>query len=267
MKLIEFIKSFIKKTPDSLSLVLSGGGARGAIHLGVMQALDEHEIKIEAVSGTSIGAIVGALYCAGMSPLEIKKLMETKKFASVFQLSWNRKGLLTMTKLKKTLAEFIPVNDFQSLRTPFYCCVSNLESGKFEIIDKGDLSRAVLASASIPILFAPIEINGQHYVDGGLLNNLPVEPFQGKSNVLAIHVNNYKYLGSENIRSIAERVFTLVSRQTARNKLEKCDYVIEPLLDKTYRVLDFRNTGELFDIGYNEGLKFVRGIKKPAGPK
>jgi NTE family protein len=257
MKFFEFIKSLRKKTFGGLSLVLSGGGARGAIHLGVLQALDEHDIKIEAVSGTSIGAIVGALYCAGMSPLDIKKLMETKKFASVFQLSWNRKGLLTMTKLKKTLTEFIPVNDFQSLKIPFYCCVSNLESGKFEIIDSGDLSKAVLASASIPILFAPIEINGQHYVDGGLLNNLPVEPFESKKNVLGVHVNNYKYLGSENIRSIAERVFTLVSRQTAKSKLAKCNYVIEPLLEKPYRVLDFRNTAELFEIGYEEGKKFV----------
>lgn len=263
MKLVQYIRSLIKPSLKSVALVLSGGGARGVIHLGILQAFDEHHIKVEAVSGSSMGAIIGALYCAGIPPMQIKTLMKTKKFASVFHLSWNKKGLLAMTRLKKTLNEFIPINEFNALKIPFYCCVSNLDTGTYEIIDKGDLTEAVSASASIPILFEAIEINGQQYVDGGLFNNLPVEPLLNKyNNIVGVHVNNYKNSKANNIRAVAERVFTLVSKQNVEPNLLKCDYVIEPYLDKPYRVLDFRHTNTLFEIGYQEGLKFINKNKK-----
>jgi len=258
MKLTHYFKSFIKPPLKSVALVLSGGGARGAIHLGVLQALDVYKIKVEAISGCSMGAIIGSLYCAGIPPLEMKTLMKSKKFASIFHISWNKRGLLTMTRLKKTLNEFIPINDFESLKIPFYCCVSNLDTGKYEIMNTGDLKKSVAASATIPILFEPVEINGQHYIDGGLFNNLPVQPLLKRyKNIIGIHVNNYKHSKMHNIRAVAERVVTLASKRNLDERLEKCDYVINPYLDKTYRVLDFRHTNTLFDIGYQEGLKFI----------
>ncbi|PLX08308.1 MAG: patatin [Marinilabiliales bacterium] len=260
MKLSDYFNSLFSRKPDTFSLVLSGGGARGAIHLGVLQALDENDIKIEAVSGTSIGAVVGSLYCAGVKPNEIKDIMKSSRFAGVFQLSLN-KGLLKMTKLKKALAEFIPVNEFKSLQIPFYCCVSNIDSGTYKIISSGDLSKAVLASASIPIIFAPVEINNNHYVDGGLFNNLPVDPFIGKKNILGVHVNNQKFTGANNMRSVAERVFSLISKQSVDKNRKHCKFFIEPLLEKNYNVLDFGSTQELFDIGYREGISFVKQLK------
>jgi len=259
MDFFKFLGSFGKKPLNSVAMVLSGGGARGAIHLGVLKAFDENGIKIDAISGSSIGAIIGALYCAGINPLEIKSIMKSKKFASVFHLSWNKKGLLTMTRLRKTLSQFIPINDFESLNIPFYCCISNLDSGEFEIVDSGDLGLAVSASASIPILFEPVEINGNYYVDGGLFNNLPVDPLMEKyKNIVGVHVNNYKQTSANNLRAVAERVFTLVSKQNVDPKLKHCDFVIEPELEQSYRVFDFRHTHELFEIGYAEGLKFIK---------
>jgi NTE family protein len=259
MKLFKYLRIFTKTPLTEVALVLSGGGARGAIHLGVLKAFDENGIKVEAISGSSIGAIIGALYCAGISPLEIKSIMRSKKFASVFHLSWNKKGLLTMTRLRKTLNQFIPINDFKNLNIPFYCCISNLDSGAFEIVDSGDLGLAVSASASIPILFEPVKINGNHYVDGGLFNNLPVEPLLGKYNcIVGVHVNNYKQTPTNNLRAVAERVFTLVSKQNIEPKFKQCDFVIEPELDQSYRVLDFRHTDKLFEIGYAEGVEFIK---------
>jgi NTE family protein len=263
MNLTRFIRSLSRRPLNSVALDLSGGGARGAIHLGVLQAFDENKIKIEAISGTSIGAIIGALYCAGVSPLEIKDLFKSQMFASIFHLSWNKRGLLKMARLKKTFKIFIPVNDFKSLEIPFYCCVSNLDSGSCEIFDKGDLNKVVSASASIPILFEAVEINGQHYVDGGLFNNLPVEPLLNKyKNIVGVHVNNYKVSKARNIRAVAERVFNLISKQNIKPNIQKCDFMIEPFLDKPFRVLDFRETNALFEIGYQEGLKFIRQQKK-----
>lgn len=262
MKIISYIKSILNPSIKSVALVLSGGGARGVIHLGVLQALDENNIKVKAISGTSMGAIIGALYCSGVSPTEIKSIMKSKKFVSIFNLSWNRRGLLAMTRLIKTISDFIPINEFESLKIPFYCCVSNLETGKYEIIKSGNLTEAVSASASIPILFEPVEINNQQYVDGGLFNNLPVEPLiNNYKNILGVNVNNYKASRAKNIRSVAERVFNLVSNQSVDPNLTKCDYTINPMLDKAYNVLDFSNTNLLFDIGYNEGIKFIEKYK------
>ncbi len=263
MNLTRFIRSLTRQPLKNAALVLSGGGARGAIHLGVLQAFDDNNIKIDAISGTSIGAIVGSLYCAGVSPLEIKDLMKSQIFASIFHLSWSKRGLLKMTRLKKTFKKFIPVNDFKSLEIPFYCCVSNLDTGNYEIIESGNLNKAVSASASIPILFEAVEINGQHYVDGGLFNNLPIEPLQNKyKNIIGVHVNNYKNTKAHNIRAVAERIFTLVSKQNVEPKLQKCDYLIEPFLNKPYRVLNFSFTDELFEIGYKEGVKFIEKYSK-----
>lgn len=262
MKIISYIKSILNPPIKGVALVLSGGGARGVIHLGVLQALDENNIKVEAISGTSMGAIIGALYCSGVSPIEIKSIMKSKKFASVFHLSWNRRGLLAMTRLIKTISDFIPTNEFDSLKIPFYCCVSNLDTGKYEIIESGNLTKAVSASASIPVLFEPVEINDQHYVDGGLFNNLPVEPLiNNYKNILGVHVNNYKPSRAKNIRNVAERVFNLVSKQNVDPNLIKCDYTINPVLDKAYNVLDFSNTNLLFDLGYKEGIKFIEKYK------
>lgn len=259
MKLIQYFKSLIKPPIKSVALVLSGGGARGAIHLGVLHAFDENNIKIEAISGSSIGAIIGALYCAGTTPMEMKNLMESKKFSSLFNLSWSKRGLLTMNKLKKTLNSFIPINEFKSLKIPFYCSASNFDNGTYEILNKGDLITAVAASASIPILFEPVEINGQHYVDGGILNNLPIEPLLNKyKNIVGIHINNYAPLRASNFRTVAERIFNMVSIQNVRPKLKQCDYVIEPYMKKFYPGLDFRHTEELFEIGYKEGLEFIK---------
>ena len=263
MKIKSLIRNIIKRSPQQLVLVLSGGGARGAIHLGVLQAFDDNNIKIDAISGTSIGAIVGALYCSGLSPKEIADLMKSHRFANVFRLSWNRKGLLAMTKLRRAFTELVPINDFNSLKIPFYCCISNLDTGQFEIKNSGDLQSSVMASASIPILFEPVEINSFHYVDGGLLNNLPVEPFINQSyKIVGVHVNNYKYHGASSIRSISERIFTLVSQKSTAINLKKCDVIIEPKLEKVYRVLDFRNTDELFKIGYDETLKYISQLKQ-----
>jgi len=155
-----------EKPVKSVSLVLSGGGARGAIHLGVLKAFDDHNIKIDGISGTSIGAIIGALYC---------------------------EGLLKMDKLIKLLSEWIPENDFKALKIPYYSCVSNFDSGNYEILSEGDLYKSIVASASIPVVFEPVTINDNLYIDGGLYNNLPVEPLLKNSKcIIGVHVNNYK---------------------------------------------------------------------------
>jgi NTE family protein len=251
------------KKKKNISLVLSGGGSRGAIQLGVLQALNEYKIKIDAVSGTSIGAIIGALYCSGIKPYHIKEIMESKRFVDIYHFKWHRHGLLDMSLLYKILKEKIPENNFEALKVPLYICASNIDKGGFEIFSKGDLHVKVAASASIPIVFEPVKIGKDFYVDGGLFNNMPVNPFIGKDTyILGVHVNNYKNKERHDMKAVAERIVNLVIKENVQENLEKCDYIINPFVNKKYSSLDFKNSEELFDIGYLEGVVFAKEFVK-----
>ena len=192
-----------------IGLVLSGGGARGAAHVGVLKALEEMHIPIDAISGTSMGAVVGGLYAAGMSPDDIEKLMTSIDWEDAFRdrparedLSFRRKqddvdfpvrlplgikggkvllprGLIQGQKLQQMLrTATMPVahvESFDDLPIPFRALATDLESGEGVILDHGDLTAALRASMSIPGVFAPVEIDGRLLVDGGIANNLPIE--------------------------------------------------------------------------------------------
>ena len=253
-----------QKPVNSVAVVLSGGGARGAIEVGVLQALDEYGIKVEAISGTSIGAIVGVFYSAGISPLEMKKIMASQRFIKLFHVAWSKKGLLSMNELSRMFKKYDIGEDFESLKIPFYACASNLETGKAEIFHAGNLHKAVIASASIPLLFKPEIINGQHYIDGGLYNNFPIEPLLNNyPYILGVHVNNFKQPDEYSAMAVAERVFTAVVQQNVIDKLDKCNFLINPFLENRSGIIDFRKTDELFEIGYNEGVKFAElALKK-----
>ena len=262
-KLFKKLRKLTRKPVDSVAVVLSGGGSRGAIEVGVLQALDENDIKVEAISGTSIGAIIGALYSAGISPLQMQEIMARQTLTKIFHFSWSKKGLLSMNELLKIFKKYNVQNSFDLLNIPFYACASNLDTEKGDIFSSGDLFQSVIASASIPLLFEPVVINNQHYIDGGLYNNFPIGPLLDKyPYILGVHVNNYKEPEDYNALAIAERVFTAVVQQNIVAKLKKCDYLIDPFLENHGSIIDFRQTNKLFEIGYNEGIKFVKSALK-----
>jgi len=192
-----------------IGLVLSGGGARGAAHIGVLKALDRLHIPVDAIAGTSMGAVVGGLYASGMTGEEIERAMASVDWQSAFRdrlrrtdLGWRRKeedrdflvnlplglhgrklllpeGLVQGEKLTETLRQLtLPVGtitDFDALPTPFRAVATNLETGEAVILKDGDLTTAMRASMSAPGAFAPVAYRGQLLVDGGLAENLPVE--------------------------------------------------------------------------------------------
>jgi NTE family protein len=192
-----------------IGLVLSGGGARGAAHIGVLKALDRLHVPIDAIAGTSMGAVVGGLYASGMSGQEIEQAMASVDWQSAFRdrlrrtdLGWRRKeedrdflvnlplglhgrklvipeGLVQGEKLTETLRQLtLPVGtvtDFDALPTRFRAVATDLETGEAVVIKDGDLTTAMRASMSAPGVFAPVEYRGQLLVDGGLTENLPVD--------------------------------------------------------------------------------------------
>lgn len=240
--------------PYKFGIALSGGGARGILHIGVLEALRKYGIHPEVISGTSMGALVGVFYASGMEPLQILELVKSSKLHQMINWKLPTSGLLDLKKALTILEKNIPEDDFSSLKRPFYCTVSNLNSGLTETKSSGKLFQWVLASTSIPVIFEPQIIDGITYVDGGLFNNLPVDCIRDQCRFLiGVHVNRNG--PEENItgfKAIAERTFRLVFARNVYESLAVCDFVIDPPQTRLFNTFDFGKADEIFKIGFDE---------------
>ena len=242
----------------TIGLALSGGGNRGAIHLGVLHAFDINEIKIDAISGTSAGAIVGSLYCAGHSAIDLKSVLESQTLGKMLHFSLKKTSIANMKGLRKILEDHIVSNSYDLLTRKLYVCASNMDDAKAEIFSTGDLFTHVCASSCIPIIFEPIIMDNKHYIDGGLFNNLPVEPLIGKyDTIIGVHVNNYKITGDYSMKTIANHIFSTVIKENVKRDIPKCDFFINPELKEPYTTFSKKNVNLLFDIGYKAGMDFL----------
>jgi len=240
--------------PYKFGIALSGGGARGILHIGVLEALRKYGIHPEIISGTSMGALVGVLYASGMEPLQILDLVKSSKLHRMINWKLPTNGLLDLKKARFILEKNIPEDNFSSLKKPFYCTVTNLNSGLMETKISGNLFQWVLASASIPVIFEPQIIDGTTYVDGGLFNNLPVDCIRDQCRFLiGVHVNRNDQ--EENItgfKAIAERTFRLIFAKNVHESLAVCDFVIDPPQTRLFNTFDFGKADEIFKIGFEE---------------
>lgn len=161
----------------SLGIALGGGGARALFHIGLMNILQKENIKVSAISGTSMGAIVGALYALGIPPttlLESVKKKVPKKVVSLSQLNIHRESLLKPENFESILEETFGNKTFSDCQIPFNCMAVDIESGEAVVLDKGLIRKALRASASIPTLLPPVLLEDKVLVDGGILDNVPL---------------------------------------------------------------------------------------------
>ena len=242
-----------------IGIALSGGGARAAAHIGVLQALNEHGIFPEDVSGSSAGSIIAALYCFGYTPLEILDLSHENEFLKIFKLGIFNKGVTELTFLKRFLEAHIHIPGHENPRNRLHVCMSNINSGKFEIASEGSFIVPLLASCALPLLFKPIVHNGYTYVDGGLLNNLPMEPLVASCDTVigssvCPHEERYDIRGRRNVGS---RCFQLAIWNTVYPRLKQCDLALE--IEDSYRfnMFDIKESKTLFEIGYESTLKKI----------
>ncbi len=234
-------------------LVLSGGGTRGFAHLGVIAALLERGIKPDVISGVSAGAIVGAFIAGGKSPEEIFEIFKKGWFFKYTKLHIPLNGLLKLDGLKEVIQKKIPIANIEDLELPFYVGVSNLNDGTIEFRNTGPLAMLVLASSSIPILFSPIEMGGKLFVDGGLMENIPISPL--KNNCEQIIVSNISPINPnakiKNLIQIATRSFYMSVNNNRKEVQKKAALFIEPEGIEKYDILLRTHADELFELGYN----------------
>jgi len=252
-----------------VGLVLSGGGARAAMHLGVIQALEDHGIAIDLIAGTSAGAVAGALYARGYSPSECLEILTGLSLFRSVRLNLGGKGLLRLSAMEKFLVKYFPNNDFSDLRIPLIVTATDVVAAETVAYRSGPLIQPVLASCCLPGLFEPYNLDGRQLVDGGVLNNLPVEFVEeGTDFIIGSHCNPFQLdRPLKGSIDVAYRSLLLAVHHQILRRFGKCQLLIEPPRLSRYSIFDFRKMKDIYAIGYDYTQVVLQTAEIPAGKR
>ena len=277
-----------QKTRPKIGLVLSGGGARGFAHIGVIKVLEENRIPVDYISGASMGALVGSLYSTGKTTDEMEQLVEKFDWEKLLrgapsyeELTYRRKedrrnipGGLTLRgknikglKLPGSLnpgheiglvidnlmLPYSTINDFDNLPIPFRCVATDMVNAETVVLKNGSLQQSLRATMAIPAVFAPVEINGKILADGGILNNIPTDIAKDMGADIILVVNIETQIGDrsslDNLIGILGQTIIVASIENSRRSLRQADFIIAPDL-KNYTTADFDSGKEIIELGY-----------------
>lgn len=287
--------------PDNrprIGLALSGGGARGYAHIGILKVFEENNIPIDYIAGTSIGAMVGGFHASGMSASEIEEVLLQVDWASLYDdeparrdRAYRRKeedqryildfelgqegfrlvipkGLSSWRKmnflLRSNLQPVAHIKQFEDLPIPFKAMVTDVVTGESVALDHGDLTGAIRASMSLPGLFAPQVIEGKSYVDGGIVNNLPVETVRAMGADVVIAVDIGSQLRGEDelneIKDFSEQSRGFLARQVVEEMLSRADVILSPELSNV-GTLAFTEREDILGLGREEAERNLVSLK------
>lgn len=283
-----------------VGLVLSGGGARGLAHIGVLEWFEQHRIPVDYLGGTSMGGLIGGMYASGMTTIQMREFIKTINWVSTFgtgiryqDLSFRRKedrrmypveielglknglgappGLSTGIEIDllidKITLPYSTTLTFDDLPIPFYCMATDIINAKEVMMNNGLLSSALRATMSLPGIFPPIHRNGQWLVDGGVLNNIPTDVMRTLKPDVVIAVNVGTPLGNEksihSLFGVASQTLGVLMVGSDRKNLELADIVISPALGNI-TVTDFTQIDKTADLGYPAAEKVAPELEKYA---
>ncbi len=240
-----------------IGLAMSGGGVRGLAHIGVIQALRERGIEVEAFSGVSAGGLVGVMAAAGCSTKEMLDFWTETDPLSIRNVALGEPSFFSTLNYIEPIKQFVHVDTFEDLQHRLYIGVTAMLSGKFRIFDSGPLWPIVLASAAFPIVFSPVEWEGELYMDGGIIDNFPVESLRQNCDfVIGVNVDPHHEAfreDLESIRGIIERVMDLRYHADQDEKSRYCDLLITPPGIERYGVFQTTEMLDIFQLGYESG--------------
>lgn len=285
-----------EKSKPKVGLVLSGGGAKGLAHIGVLKVIDSLGVKVDYVAGTSMGSIIGALYAAGYSGKQLDSIFQNIDFDTIIndnlprsstafsernnmekyavKLPFNdfkiklpsalSRGHNTYSLLLKLLVHVNQVNNFNELPIPFFCIATNIETGKQVVLDKGNLTQSIMASGALPSLFQPVTINNQMLIDGGVVNNYPINELRAKGMDVIIGVDVQDGLATrEELTSAPEVLLQLNNFRTINDmklKVKKTDIYIKPNI-KDFNVVSFNEGNAIIKAGKHGALSKLNALK------
>ena len=235
-------------------LALSGGGARGGYHLGVLQYLDDKGIKVKAICGTSIGSIIAASYASGVSPKEQLDIFKSKGIKHIFSFAWFRKSVFNIDVDSPYIDALIKKQNLEDLDIPVYLSALDLQSGDEIFFDSGDIRTLCSASSALVPVFKPVEYRGALLVDGGFANHMPYEPLK-KYDLPIVGVNLHPLLKKKSrprLMSYLKKVIAISMFKTADMQKGEYDYYIYNDEINNYSIFSFKKFDELFEMGYKQ---------------
>ena len=294
-----FLSSYSQDTikRPKIGLVLSGGGAKGFAHIGVLKVVEQAGIKIDYIGGTSMGAVVGGLYASGYSATQIDSIFRTVNFDKLIQdftprssknfyekrndelyaivLPFNKfkigipnalsKGIYNYNLLTSLTRSVRHIKDFNKLKIPFLCIATDIETGEEVVLNKGNLAHAMIASAALPSLFAPVEIDGKLLLDGGIVNNYPIEEIRklGADIIIGSDVQ-YSLKNRDELKdgtSILGQITALQSIEKTKLKIKDTDIYIKPDI-KNYGIISFDEGSKIIQKGEEAAFAVYEQLKK-----
>ena len=232
----------------------------GAAHIGVLQALEEKEVTITHITGTSIGSLIAALYAFGKTVDEIKEIALDLKWINVSDISISKFALLSNEKLGKVLEEQIGDKNIEDAVIPLGIIATNISTGEMVVLDKGSVARAVMASSCIPGVFEPVEMDGMLLVDGGILENVPLQTVQdlGADYIVGVDLHaKYANERPKNILDVLINSFHITMMASSKLQTEVADLMIKPDLSG-FNLTDTGQVKDLMKQGYEEANKALK---------
>lgn len=239
----------------TIGLVLSGGGIRGMAHIGLIKAMQERDLEANFVAGSSIGALIGALYANDTATDDMLHFFkETPLFKYSF-FAFGKPGFIDTERYVPILRKHFKRDSFSSLRKPLYVVATDMQNGTERVFKDGELIRPLLASAALSPVFSPVLIDDILYADGGIMNNFPKEYLDKDCDfIIGSNVSIAGKLEKRDLRNsiqLASRITGLMVYASSHEKLQQCDLQIEPLALEGIGVLDKKGIEKAFTIGYD----------------
>lgn len=258
-------KDPVSPTPK-IGLVLGGGAARGFAHVGVIRILEQEKIPIDLIVGTSVGSLIGALYADKGSSFDLELIAFKIEKEDIFDYSvfTSTTGPVRGERLEKFIREKVSFENIEDLPIPFAAVATNLNTGEPVVLDRGPVGLAVRASSSIPGVFIPVQMGSQTLVDGGVVNNVPVEVARSMGADLVIAVNIGKDVvnwNTDNIVEITLQAVNIMSNEISAFKMQDADVLIEPTVGSV-RMMDFSKKEFTIRAGMAAGREAVPEIRR-----
>lgn len=261
MNLTELFKQR-DESPPTIGVALGGGAVLGASHIGTLKALEEHDLQPDLIAGTSIGALIAALYAFGVNPGRMEEIAVRLKWLDISSISLSKMGLLSNEKLRGIIKKHIGEKQIEDAELPLAIITTDLSSGEKVVLREGDVATAIMASTCIPGIFIPVETDGRLLVDGGLVENVPVSALvdMGAERIIAVDINAYRlYNKPDDIIEVVTNALDIAMENLTKTRSKEIDLLIRPELSSYSRTeIDSEKIRKLFREGYktaDEALK------------
>lgn len=245
-----------------VAVAFGGGAVLGAAHIGVLKALLEHDLDIQAVAGTSIGSMVASLYAFGHDPEEVEQLAIEMSWKDISSFSFSKYGLLSNDKLGAWVKDNIGDEAIEDANIPLHIVSTDIVTGQKLILNEGPLATAIRASTCIPGIFKPVEWGDRLLVDGGIVENVPISPLQqyGDYKIIAIDLNaHHNYEKPTNILDVLVNSFHFTLSTSAKLQTERSDILIQPDLSK-FNSYDPKQSRDLIEKGYETAIEALKEL-------